>query len=126
MKFRSVFLLIFIISNSEFSYSEYTANEIHQYCMKAENFLSQRAGTADAEIMSCLSFVDGFKYGVVVSQVVYNKDRNPTKAGVCLPSTVNTIQMVSLLNKWFREHPESRQNKAYLEMWFALKQYYPC
>lgn len=124
---KNLFLLaIVFVFCSKLAFAEVSADNLYQQCIKAEAFFTKSQGIADADVASCVSQVHGFKDGIAVSQVIYNKDRKSTVPSVCLPNNVNTIQLVSVLNKWFRENPENRHYPAYVEMWAAFRYYYPC
>ena len=104
-----------------------TGNQLLEYCSKAENFLQNGSKyQADREIMSCLSRVDGFKDGILVSHIMYNPNKETKMKGICIPNNVNTIQLTSVIVKWLKDNPKDRHSDAVIVMMFALESAYPC
>lgn len=126
MKYTALLVFICLCLNGSQAFAQVSANELYRQCMKAEAFLSKPEGVANIDVVRCLSHVDGFKDGVAISEVFYNEDRKENLSGVCFPNGINTIQLVSVVNKWFKDNPESQHKPASLEMWFAFIYHFPC
>jgi hypothetical protein len=96
-------------------------------CSSIENEGSEITREESRNIVYCVAYVEGVVQGVEV-EIAYstgttgNKPRSP----FCLPDTVEDGQIVKIILKYIRNHPEEAHKSTVSLMIEALREAFPC
>jgi len=130
MKARILFLcllLLPILSSKSFALVN-DGNLLLSECIESEDFFRGNSpnGIASRAAVSCASFVEGFRMGVFASHSLYERAGVSKNEGICIPSTVTTIQLVPVLVNWLKENPRELHQPSYILIMLAMREAYRC
>jgi hypothetical protein len=120
-------LLVLVLSTlataSDKGWSNQTGNDLLPVCSVAVDLLDKKdVNRNDAnDGLECLQYVSGFLDGYSVASTV-----EKGKPFICFPKDSNTGQMVRVVAKWLRDHPEKLNLAASDCVFEALGEAYMC
>ena len=113
-----------------------TGNDLLARCEKYQASEAGRAGiarvragqakgqeAADAlDLLSCRWYIQGF----VDASVIHRAPEPGMSTTICLPDAPNYDQIIRVVVKYLRDHPEDLHHPRSALMYFALKTAFPC
>jgi Rap1a immunity proteins len=118
-----VLVLSTLASASDKGWSNHTGNDLLPVCSVAVDFLDKKNVSRDDanDALECLQYVSGFLDGYAVASTV-----EKGKPFICFPKDSNTGQMVRVVVKWLRDHPEKLNLAASDCVFAAVGEAYMC
>lgn len=125
--FLSSFFLVFI---SNFSYAETLQPAkalVPVYAAATESInKGEKFNELNKNALSGLMFTLGLSQGLTLSKVLNADNQSIGKDRLCIPDSVSANDLILIIEKWLREHPENYDNLAIGEIFFALNSAFPC
>jgi len=121
MKTTLVFLAVVFLWSS--ASAQATGTRLLRMCQAAEKHFDKQTITNDEAIFA--GFCVGFISGVEEADARIN-GQGKAPGGVCLPATAGAEQMVRVVLKWMREHPDKLNLSGEEVVVDALKAAFPC
>src|SRR5262245_48136623 len=102
--------------------ADYDGNALLRDCTAAEQFLNDANAKLSDGTTACLSYVAGFM-DALAATVVLGRQKPLT---MCIPGTANRGQVVRIVVKYLREHPEKLHLVAGGLTYVAISEAFPC
>jgi hypothetical protein len=123
----SVFILLFASVGTgregDKGWINQTGNDLLPICTAGVELLDKKDLGRDRanDALNCLHYVGGFLDGYGMASVI-----EKGKPALCLPKNANTGQVVRILAKWLKDHPERLNESAATCMFAALVDAFVC
>jgi hypothetical protein len=122
--FFSIFFLVFI---SHFSYAETLQPAkalVPVFAAAAESI--NKGEKSNENALFGKAFTLGLSQGLTLSKVLNSDNQSIGKDTLCIPDNINANDLILIIAKWLKEHPENHDKLAIGEIFFALNSAFPC
>ena len=99
-----------------------TGNDLFTVCKNLEKVPHLPVNELD-DAAECAYYVAGFRAGLSIGSIMASKDH---QSSFCMDDEVSLEQVVAVIVKYLRDHPESRNQAASWLAYTALTDGFPC
>ncbi len=125
--FWVLFLCLAMTNWAVGQHMEGSGNEFLSICADTHQ---PKAGDAKLQILTnvaCIQYVGGLAEGLMLYKDFLKAEVSPSpKELVCLPNNATSMQYVSIVLKYVRDHPEFAHYPTGMLIFGALRQAFPC